>query len=168
MLFHLDTLYTILLDVAVWFTIHMGVSYLMTHRPRYSFNPESWLYRERGWEGKGGLYYKWFKAGRWKHILPDGAALFESGFQKKHLQEYTMAYLQDFRQETCRAELTHWIVLLSGPIFFIWNIWWVGIIMIIYAFSANMPCIITQRYNRIRLNRVIAKMQDHQNFTISS
>jgi glycosyl-4,4'-diaponeurosporenoate acyltransferase len=168
MLFHMGTLYTVLIDIAVWFAIHMGVSYLMTRRPRYSFNPESWLYRERGWEGKGSLYYRWLKVGIWKHVLPDGAALFESGFKKKYLQEYTLAYFQDFRQETCRAELTHWIVFSISLIFFIWNIWWVGIIMIIYAFSANMPCIITQRYNRIRLNRVIIKMQGLHNVIINS
>ena len=164
----MSTLYTVLIDIAVWFAIHMVVSYLMTRQPRYSFNPGSWLHRERGWEGKGSLYYRWLKVGRWKHVLPDGAALFESGFKKKHLQENTEGYFQNFRQETCRAELTHWIVLLAGLIFFIWNIWWVGIIMILYAFSVNMPCIITQRYNRIRLNRVIAKMQDLHNVTVSS
>ena len=168
MLFHLSTLYTILIDIAAWFVLHIGISYLMTRRLRYSFNPRSWLYRERYWEGNGSLYYRWLKVNRWKHILPDGAALFESGFRKKHLQEYTEPHYRDYRQETCRAELTHWLVLLSGLIFFIWNIWWVGIIMIIYAFSANMPCIITQRYNRIRLNRVIARTQDLQNFIISS
>jgi glycosyl-4,4'-diaponeurosporenoate acyltransferase len=86
--------------------------------------------------------------------LPDGAALFKEGFEKKRLKETNMEYLNWFMRETCRAELTHWIVFLFGPLFFIWNLWWVGIVMILYASLANMPCIITQRYNRIRLRRI--------------
>ena len=64
-------------------------------------------------------------------------------------------YFQEFVMETCRAELTHWIVFLFASIFFIWNLWWIGIIMVAYAITVNMPCIITQRYNRIRLRRVL-------------
>ena len=155
MLFHLDTFLTILIDVAAWFVIHMGISYLMAHKPRYVLNPEDWLYRQRTWEKNGRLYHKWFQIHQWKSILPDGAALFKFGFRKKHLKELNENYFQDFIHETCRAELTHWIVFLFGFIFFIWNLWWVGIVMVIYAFAANMPCIVTQRYNRIRLRRVL-------------
>jgi glycosyl-4,4'-diaponeurosporenoate acyltransferase len=49
-------------------------------------------------------------------------------------------------------------MFLFSPVFFVWNIWWVGIVMIVYAMLANMPCIMIQRYNRIRLKRVYAKL----------
>jgi glycosyl-4,4'-diaponeurosporenoate acyltransferase len=159
MLFHMDTFLTILIDILAWFFIHMGVSYLMAHKSRYCFNPEGWLYRQRSWECNSSLYYKWFHVHQWKHILPDGADLFKFGFQKKHLKELNEAYFQDFIHETCRAELTHWIVFLFGFIFFAWNFWWVGIVMVIYAFAANMPCIVTQRYNRIRLRNVLGEIK---------
>ena len=158
MLIHLPTLPTILIDIAAWFVIHMGVSYLMTHVPLISFDAKSWLYTQRRWEKDGRVYKKIFGLKKWKEMLPDGAALFKEGFEKKHLRKLDNEYLNNFIRETCRAELTHWIVLLFGPVFLVWNLWWVGIVMIVYAISANLPCIISQRYNRIRLKRVYSKL----------
>jgi len=154
MLVHLPTFITILIDVAAWFVIHMGVSYIMSRQPLASFNKNSWFYRKRNWERNGKLYERLFRLKSWKRRLPDGAAIFKNGFEKKHLKETNKDYLDAFIQETCRAELTHWIVFLFGPLFLIWNLWWVGIIMILYATIANIPCVITQRYNRIRLQRI--------------
>jgi len=154
MLVHLPTAITILIDVIAWFVIHIGVSYIMTHQPLTSFNPNSWLYRKRKWERHGKFYEKSFRLKLWKRKLPDGAAIFKNGFEKKHLKETSKDYLDSFIRETCRAELTHWIVFLFGPVFLVWNLWWVGIVMILYATIANIPCVITQRYNRIRLQRI--------------
>ena len=154
MLVHLPTFITIPIDVVAWFLIHMGVSYIMSRQPLTSFNSKSWLYRKRGWEKNGRFYEKLFRLKSWKRRLPDGAAIFKNGFEKKRLKGTNKDYLDAFIRETCRAELTHWIVFLFGPLFFIWNLWWVGIIMILYAAIANIPCIITQRYNRIRLQRI--------------
>jgi glycosyl-4,4'-diaponeurosporenoate acyltransferase len=158
MLLHLPTLPTILLDIAAWLIIHMGVSYLMTHIPLRSFDTEFWLYKQRKWEKNGKIYVRIFRLKKWKKRLPDGAALFKKGFKKKHLKALDDVYLDDFIRETCRAELTHWIMLLFSLVFFIWNPWWVGIVMIVYAILVNVPCIIIQRYNRIRLKRVCAKL----------
>jgi glycosyl-4,4'-diaponeurosporenoate acyltransferase len=155
MIFHLSTLVTILIDIAAWFLIHMGVSFIMSRRKQDEFDPLSWLYLKRDWEKEGRIYVTIFRVKSWKKFLPDGAALFKGGFQKKRLRETNHSYLIAFIKETCRAELTHWIVLLCGFLFFIWNIWWVGIIMIIYAVAANLPCIITQRFNRIRMQRLL-------------
>lgn len=154
MLVHLPKAVTILLDIAVWLIIHIGVSYIMTRQPLTSFNCSSWLYRKRGWERNGRLYEKLFRLKAWKRRLPDGAAIFKNGFEKKHLKGTNKDYLDSFIRETCRAELTHWIIFLFGPVFLIWNLWWVGIVMILYATVANIPCVITQRYNRIRLQRI--------------
>lgn len=157
MAFDLPTLPTILLDVAAWLIIHIGVSYFMTHVPLSLFDTGFWLYEQRKWEQGGKIYVRVFRLKKWKKRLPDGAALFKKGFKKKHLKGLEGAYLDSFIRETCRAELTHWIMFLLSPVFFIWNPWYVGIVMIVYAALANMPCIIIQRYNRIRLKRVFAK-----------
>ena len=154
MLIHLPTAITIMIDVAAWFIVHMGVSYIMSRRTLTSFDSNSWLYKGRKWEMDGRLYERSFRVKSWKKRLPDGAALFRRGFEKRHLKETKKDYLDSFMKETCRAELTHWIVFLFSPLFFIWNLWWIGIVMIVYAALANMPCILTQRYNRIRLNRI--------------
>jgi len=157
-LLDLPTLPTILLDIAVWLIIHVGVSYLMTHIPLSSFDTGFWLYKRRKWEKNGRIYQRIFRLKKWKKRLLDGAALFKGGFQKKHLKGLDDAYVDNFIRETCRAELTHWIMFLISPVFFIWNLWYVGIIMIIYAILVNLPCIIIQRYNRIRLKRVYSRL----------
>lgn len=157
MLVDMPTLWTILLDFVAWFVIHVGVSYVLARPTADSFEPDSWLYRRRRWERKGRTYEKLFGVKRWKRVLPDGAALFKSGFRKKRLQTADDAYFRLFVRETCRAELTHWIVFAFGPLFFMWNPWYVGIFMVVYATVVNMPCIITQRYNRIRLRHLLGR-----------
>jgi len=158
MLLHLPSMPTILLDIAAWMIIHVGVSYLITHISLSSFDTGLWLYKQRKWEKDGKIYVKILRLKKWKKKLPDGAALFKKGFKKKHLNGLDGVYLDDFIRETCRAELTHWIMLLFSLVFFIWNPWWVGIVMIVYAILVNLPCIIIQRYNRIRLKRVYSKL----------
>ena len=155
MVIHLPTLWMGLIDFAAWIFIHVVVSQSIAHPPVHVFNPQAWLYRQRGWERDGRTYEVLFHPKRWKGLLPDGAALFESGFRKKRLQSADPAYLAQFVRETCRAEVTHWVLFFCAPFFFIWNPWHIGVIMIAYATFVNMPCIITQRYNRIRMNRVL-------------
>jgi glycosyl-4,4'-diaponeurosporenoate acyltransferase len=158
MLLSLPSLPTVLLDIAAWLIIHMGVSYLMTHIPLGLFDTGFWLHKPRKWEKNGKIYVRKFRLKKWKRRLPDGAALFKKGFQKKHLMGLDRVYLDNFIRETCRAELTHWTMFLFSAVFFIWNPWYVGIVMIVYAILVNMPCIIIQRYNRIRLKRVYSRL----------
>lgn len=157
MLVDMPTLWTIVLDFVAWFVIHVGVSYVVSRPRADSFDPNGWLYRERHWEREGRTYEKLFGVKRWKRLLPDGAALFKGGFRKKRLQTADSEYFSLFVRESCRAELTHWVVFAFGPLFFIWNPWYVGIVMIVYATVVNMPCIVTQRYNRIRLTRLLGR-----------
>jgi glycosyl-4,4'-diaponeurosporenoate acyltransferase len=151
MLVHLPTLWTVLIDIALWLIIHFGVSWACSRPRPEQFDPSAWWYRERACERHGRIYEILFNVKAWKGWLPDGAALFRNGFRKKKLRDTGPEYVRLFIQETCRAELTHWISFAFAPLFFIWNLWWVGLIMIAYAVAANGPCIITQRYNRIRL-----------------
>ena len=34
---------------------------------------------------------------------------------------------------------------------------WADLIMVVYAVSANLPCILAQRYNRARIQRLLAR-----------
>jgi glycosyl-4,4'-diaponeurosporenoate acyltransferase len=90
--------------------------------------------------------------------LLDGSKLLKyKSFPKKHLGEKNEPYFNSFLTETCRAELTHWIIMLFAPLFFLWNKPGVGLIMVFYALIENLPLILAQRYNRIRLKRVLEK-----------
>jgi len=155
-LIDLPRVWTVIIDIFAWFVIHMGVVYILLRLPKKYFRSSNWLYRERDWEKEGAFYHNIFKIKKWKKYLPDGAGLFkDKGFPKKHLSDKSDAYLSDFLIETCRGELTHWIIILFAPLFFLWNPFFVGFIMIFYIAAENIPLIMTQRYNRHRLKRVL-------------
>jgi glycosyl-4,4'-diaponeurosporenoate acyltransferase len=154
MIFHLSGPWAVVINITVWLVIHLGVGMSTARMRPDSFNPGSWLYRRRTWEKGGKTYKSLFKVKKWKQLLPDGVAVFKGGLRKKHLENADAAYIQALIVETCRAEFTHWVLLLFALIFFVWNEWWVGLIMVAYGLATNVPCIVAQRYNRMRLERV--------------
>jgi glycosyl-4,4'-diaponeurosporenoate acyltransferase len=156
MLIQLSIPVIVVLDIVVWFLIHLGMAWLFTRLPDSRFNPAGFICRPRPWERSGRLYDRVFAVKRWKGLLPDGAALFAGGFRKRHLADRSPAYYRQFIVETCRGEAAHWAVILCVPVFFIWNTGWANLVMVVYALAANMPCILAQRYNRLRLQRLLA------------
>jgi glycosyl-4,4'-diaponeurosporenoate acyltransferase len=157
----LSTFWTVILDILAWFVIHMAVVLTVVRIPRSFFNPDNFLYRTRGWETAGNIYQKGFGIRKWKAYAPDGAGLLKDrGFPKKQLKGRSTDYLRIFLIETCRAEMTHWIIMLFAPFFFLWNRPVVGWIMILYATAENLPLVMIQRYNRQRLRRVTTKRTD--------
>jgi glycosyl-4,4'-diaponeurosporenoate acyltransferase len=159
-IFELPLILTILIDFAAWFVIHMGTGILPMNLPDRLFEHDSYLYRSRDWERSGEIWQTLLRVRAWKDRLPDGAALFKKGFPKKKLRGKDPAFLATFIRETRRAELTHWIAMPPALLFFLWNPPPVGWIMIVYALVVNTPCIIAQRYNRTRLQRVLKKAQE--------
>lgn len=145
---------TVVLDVAAWLLIQVSVSKLMITMDSHPFNPSAWLFRERRWE-KGGRTYEALLVRSWKDRLPDAGPWFTGGFSKGELSSRSPEFLKRFVLETCRGELAHWLVIPSAPLFFLWNRPWVGGLMVAYAILGNLPCIIVQRYNRIRLTRLL-------------
>jgi glycosyl-4,4'-diaponeurosporenoate acyltransferase len=159
MIIRLPTLWVILLDCVAWAAIQMGIAYLATRWPRRLLNPRSWLLRTRSWEDGGSIYQRTLRVRSWKTRLPSGGAWFRGGFSMRRLEARDTEYLQTWVLESCRAELCHWVALLPSALFFLWNLPWVGLIMIAYAITFNAPCIIVQRYNRTRLQDILSKQQ---------
>jgi glycosyl-4,4'-diaponeurosporenoate acyltransferase len=149
----LPLFWVVALNVTGWPVIQLGLAWLFTRMPA-------------GWFGSGGgrrangrlrFYEKVFLIKRWKDRLPDAAGWFGGGFAKGNLASKDAAYLRRFIQETWRGEWCHWVALAFAPVFFLWNPWWADLIMTCYAVLANMPCILAQRYNRLRLRRLVAR-----------
>jgi len=157
MVVKLPVLWLVVANVLGWLAIHMAVAWAGTRIPDRIFNPRQWWWRTRRFERNGRLYERAFSIRAWKDRLPDGAALFRGGFKKARLATRDATYLERFVRETCRGEAVHWVVLASSALFFIWNPWWAGLLMVGYAVAVNIPCIFAQRYNRIRLARVLGK-----------
>ena len=155
-LIHLPTFWTVAIDIIAWFVIHIGVVHIMVGIPPKRFDPEGRLCRSRKWERYGRMYQDVFKIKKWKKYLPDGASMLgRKGFPKSKLDSKERDYFEAFLLETCRAEWTHWIIMLFAPFFFLWNSFGVGVIMIFYAAAENLPLIIAQRYNRCRFKGVL-------------
>lgn len=154
---------TIISFVVIWPLIQVPISMIGNYIPDKKFNTDSFWFREWRWEKKWKVYENFFKIRKWKKILPDGARVFNSGFEKGELKNLTPEYLEAFIAETCRAETVHWIQMTPFWIFGLWAPSFVIWIMLIYALILNMPCIIAQRYNRPRLKNIYAgKMEKSQ------
>jgi glycosyl-4,4'-diaponeurosporenoate acyltransferase len=148
----LPTSWIIALNCIGWPVIQLGLAWLFTRLPATCFRPpasnsiEPWLYD------------RVFHVKSWKDRLPDAATWFSGGFAKRSLSEKSSGYLERFIQETWRGELCHWCALCFVPFFFLWNPWWANLLILFYALAANLPCILAQRYNRIRLQMLLDRL----------
>jgi glycosyl-4,4'-diaponeurosporenoate acyltransferase len=142
--------WTIALNVGGWLLIQWGLAWAFTRLPAAWFKPGTAF----AWERGGRFYEDRFRIKQWKDRLPDAARWFEGGFAKGALAKTAPDYLRRFAAETWRGELCHWCALGCAPALFLWNPWWGDLVMVGYALLANLPCILVQRYNRARLQRL--------------
>ncbi len=145
----------IVLNGAGWLVIQLGFAWAFTRMPLTWFNPGG----ARAWEQKGRFYERVFGIKHWKDRLPDAARWFGGGFAKGALAGTDPDYLRRFMRETWRGELCHWLALGCAPLFFLWNPWWGDVINVVYAVAANLPCILAQRYNRLRFQRLLTRRE---------
>ena len=151
----LSEVWMVILFAIVWFVLQTSAAIISNIIPDRFYNTNNFLFRVRSWEQDGRFYQKVFRIRRWKHLLPDGAAVVKSGFRKKHLTDCSEKGLERFIVETCRAELTHllailpfWVFGFFAPPYVIW-------LMLLYALFVNLPCIVAQRYNRPKLVKLL-------------
>ncbi len=143
---NLPIFWIIALNVLGWPVIHLTLAWLFIRLPARLFDTDIPTFRF-----EIALYERLLLIRHWKDLLPDGAAWFHGGFPKARLTRRDPAYRDRFIQECRRSEAAHWTMLLAAPVFYLWNPPWAFIIMLVYGLLANLPCIFTQRYNRIRL-----------------
>ncbi|MFW6361115.1 MAG: glycosyl-4,4'-diaponeurosporenoate acyltransferase [Spirochaetota bacterium] len=148
----------IVVNSIAWFLAIYIPGTLIQKLPLRRFREDSFLFRIRQWE-RNGRIYQLLGIKRWKELLPDGAGLYQDGFRKKRLDLHAVdeLYLKRFILETCRAELVHWVIIGLIPLFFIWNPLEVAAWMIPFGLAVNLPCLITQRFNRPRLKKILLR-----------
>ncbi len=155
LLITLSPFWVTILDVIGWTVISLAVGFYFFKKPDTRFSQDDWLTKERRFERKGDFYRKTLKIEAWKGYLPDGSKITKSGFRKKHLLNSRSDYLQKFVIESRRAEWTHFVALFAIPFFLVFNTGLDELIVVVYGIVFNVPCALTQRYNRIRLLRVL-------------
>jgi glycosyl-4,4'-diaponeurosporenoate acyltransferase len=146
------------LNIILWPIYHLIISKITLHAPNKMFEKDSPLYRQRRFEQDGKFYERFLGIRKWKKIIPDGATIFNEGFKKKHLQGTQKDYLKMFINETRRAEYSHLLQIIPCLTFFIFNEFWIAMIMVTYALVFNLPLIWLQRYNRFRFQRVLKRL----------
>ena len=157
MLIPLTNGWAALVGGTVWAVLGTLTGYVMHRLPVRRFDHDNALTKLRPAEVDGRVYERRFAIRRWKRWLPEGGDVFEGGFNKSTLGRRDSANLQRFVAETRRAEMTHWVTMFYGPLFWLWSSWWMGGVMVAFGIVANVPCLVTQRYNRARLLRVLQR-----------
>ena len=153
----LSDLWAVVVSSAAWVLLSLIIGYA-THRVSLErLDHDTRLTRLRSFEADGRFYERRLRIRRWKPWLPEAGDLFEGGFDKSHLRGRTDAHLARFAAETRRAEITHWALLACGPLFFVWCPPLLGLVMVAFAAAMNLPPIAAQRYNRARLDRLMAR-----------
>ena len=148
----------ILVNIIAWGFFHFFISYLCFKIPLNFFLEEDRFFKKKKWEQSGEMWQKLLLVKKWKGFLIDGSSIVKKSYNKSHLHGKKKNDLMVFAAETKRAELTHLLLILPAPLFFLWNPVWAGWIMIIYALLANLPFIIVQRYNRARIEVILNKL----------
>ena len=148
------TVLIILANILGWPVIHIVLALAFLHYPDECFARDSWLTLERRFERDGRFYRSVLAVQRWKGLLPD-AAPWMGGRSKRRLGVRNPKNLVSSLIETRRAETAHWCMLLCTPVFYIWNPVWACVVMTAYGIAANLPCIIAQRANRIKLAHIL-------------
>ncbi|MEI8199603.1 MAG: hypothetical protein WCG21_06055 [Eubacteriales bacterium] len=158
-IFYLPDSCTLILFFLLWPAFQVTAALLCLAMDNSHFSYKSFIYRSRKWEDEGKIYQKIFKIRSWKKYLPDGGALMKGGYAKRHLQTLSKEGLQRFLVESCRAELSHILAILPFWVFGLFAPPRVILFMFIYSMAMNLPCIITQRYNRPRIVRLLQDVE---------
>lgn len=137
-----------------WLILQLSIAAIATRMPSAYFARDNRLYRTH--PAEIAFYRSYLQIRRWKRRLPDGASWTGGTFPKKRLEGRDPAYLHSLILETRRGEAAHWLMFACFPLFFPFNPPWARVVIVLYAIAANLPCILTQRYNRAAAERILA------------
>ena len=142
-----DIVFLNLLLMIFW---HLIVLILSVYLSCSIFSPSRWLYRPRKWEAGGDFYKNVFKIKKWKDRLPQYVS--KNGFSKRSLKgKLSKEYIEKFITETCRAEWNHLMGCMYAVVSFLINPEPYSVIFAVLPVVLNLPFLVIQRYNRVRL-----------------
>lgn len=145
----------LVVNTVAWLVLHFAISALCFNIPLRYFLKDVAFLLIAPWEKNGEVWNRLLFVKKWKRYLIDGSSIVKKSYDKSRLNGTKQEDLLIFAAETKRAELTHWLLMFPAPLFFLWNPDWAGWIILAYALLANIPFIITQRYNRGRIESIV-------------
>ena len=139
-----------------WLLWSLLVGSLANRLPAAWLEREHWFWR-RPWREQQQGFEKRLAIRRWKPWLPDAGNALPNGVAKASLVRRDRRSLERLVLETQRAELVH----LALWLFWIATALWlppVGVLINLgFATLFNLPCLWVQRYNRLRLQQLLAR-----------
>lgn len=93
----------------------------------------------------------------WKRWIPDAGNALPGGVSKASLVRRDPHALRRLVLETRRAELVHWLLLPCGLLTGLWLPPAAVVVNVVFAVAFNLPCLLLQRYNRGRLQRLMSR-----------
>lgn len=139
----------ILFNILAWLSIHLLTAYGCSLLKEGTLLRLTSVFKPRGFEGDG--WFRIMAVRKWKSVFPDAGAWFRNGISKKDIGLKRTSGRRRFLAELNRAELCHWLQLIPSPFFILFGGgtigWWMGA----YGIAFNLPLILIQRYNRMRL-----------------
>lgn len=145
-----------LLDVVAWGFFHAVTGYAAHRLPARHLTRDRGPLRLRSFEDAQG-YRRLLRIHRWKDRLPEAGALFAGGVSKRELGALDEDGLEAFARETRRAELGHLAAMACSPFFLLWNPPVASVLLVAYGVLVNAPFILIQRYNRLRIDRLLTR-----------
>ena len=137
-------------DAAVWVAISVAAGLGAGVLPRSMLSADNAISRIRRFEDDGRFYRRRLAIKRWKDMLPESNRL-GPGQRPSKARLSGRNAVAGLAVETRRAEYVHLAIAAAGPLFFLWNPWWLGLIMTVFGAVFNAPFIAIQRYNRARI-----------------
>lgn len=122
--------------------------------PKSWFHGDKFPYRCARWEAK---LFRFLRVHEWQDKVPDMSKIVPKLIPAKKLGTDFRAQLPRMIEETCVAEFTHFVLILLG--FYALRLWpgtGGAVVTAIYILFGNLPFLIIQRYNRPRLQKLLA------------
>jgi len=147
----------LMLNLGSWIFWFYFIGYLASILPDKFLSKDYFFTHILFFEKNLNWYRKYLLIDKWKDKLPELGGFFKEGFQKRSVANGEIAQLEQFIKETRRAEIAHWLMTAGWIVTTLFNPLWAIIFNIIFAHIVNFPCLIIQRYNRVRLINVLNK-----------
>ncbi len=146
------------IDIVAWGIAHAATGYAAHRLPARMCDRDNRLTRIRHPDSTE-RRCRFFGVPRWKDSLPEAGAFFAGGVSKRHLTGTGNDALREFASLTRRAEMAHWMAFLVAPLFALWNPPSIALLMVVYGALVNAPFIAIQRYNRVRVRRILSRRE---------
>lgn len=110
------------------------------------------IYKTRKLEKDGKIYQTIFHIKGWKELIPSISSFNKKSIYKK--RRITEEYVEQYLLEGVRAELCHDLAVFFALIVLFLSVPSSWFFIIAYTILLNVPCIVIQRYNRPRFQRL--------------